>query len=558
MDLKFSIKNFRCFGEVPGQYELRTGATAFLGPNNSGKTTIGKLLFCLRPLFEQLSKAPTFNAWMRTPQIIGPANNGSGVSSGAHPEFRNWACRHTKGVCELTITAPQVGTVNFLFDLRALRVVRVNIIVKDGGFELRADGRAPEVSTFTLRDGGNTKAIDADGQITTLLNETHALIAPLFETLARVTFVSTGRHTQNVTGDGVAAYDMCLGKPLFEMWRKNQTQGDPAVSKMGRELLRTIGRIFDDEGLSLLTQEEDSTLLVIMGDEQYRIDEVGNGIGQFVTIGINLMSRSPSYVFIDEPETGLHPQLQRAMVEFIESIASDGVLFATHSIGLARATAEYLYSVTTGKDHCASIKPFERAPKLPEFLGEMSFSTYQELGFSRLLFVEGKSDVGPIRQWLRELNNDHEVVVFSLGGSSGISALPSEIGEAKRVCENISVILDRDTDDSNSAPNAERIAAKAACDEAGVPVLILERRALENYFPDNAVKKALGPTATALEPFERPKAKWAEFGYGKSHHNPAIAAEIRVEDLKGTDLFRFLITLTAPVAGPLESVCSAS
>ena len=53
-DLRATIRvfNYRCFGsETSGVLELRAGFTAFVGPNNSGKSTILRLPRDLRGVF---------------------------------------------------------------------------------------------------------------------------------------------------------------------------------------------------------------------------------------------------------------------------------------------------------------------------------------------------------------------------------------------------------------------------------------------------------------------------------------------------------------------------
>ena len=47
--MEFTIKNYRCFSqENPLKFTLREGLTAFVGPNNAGKSTILKFFFEFR------------------------------------------------------------------------------------------------------------------------------------------------------------------------------------------------------------------------------------------------------------------------------------------------------------------------------------------------------------------------------------------------------------------------------------------------------------------------------------------------------------------------------
>jgi hypothetical protein len=79
----------------------------------------------------------------------------------------------------------------------------------------------------------------------------------------------------------------------------------------------------------------------------------------------------------------------------------------------------------------------------------------------------------------------------------------------------------------------------------GFDVHVLERRALENYLPDHAVKKAKGEKYSGLDEYERLGA--AQPAWGKNE-NWRIAAKMTRDDLFGTDLEGFFLTLAESVA----------
>jgi hypothetical protein len=239
----------------------------------------------------------------------------------------------------------------------------------------------------------------------------------------------------------------------------------------------------------------------------------------------------------------LHPQLQRSIVDFVKEVSTAGVVFTTHSVGLARATAEYLYTVSRGADTFPTIKEFVTTPRPAEFLGEMSFASYQELGASKILFVEGKTDVGPLQHWIRQLGLEHEVVVFSIAGDDGIFRLSTELPEYMRLCQNISVIIDRETASDADPIPPRRQELKETCERYGARCLILEKRAIENYFPTHAVEAVFGPGIEPLGRYESPGDKWPS--HSKTKHNVSLAAATHVGELAGTDLHFFLQSLTS-------------
>lgn len=175
---------------------------------------------------------------------------------------------------------------------------------------------------------------------------------------------------------------------------------------------------------------------------RYSINDCGSGLGHFISLGLNTLLTNPSFLLIDEPELNLHPPLQQALVSFLSEFSENGLVYATHSVGLAKATADQIFCCKPNTSGYSTITRYERTAQMSEFLGEMSFSSYQELGFSALLFVEGKTDVPIFQHWLRKLGLGKQVVVLPLGGTTGIPLEINDLQEAKRICNNIFVVID--------------------------------------------------------------------------------------------------------------------
>jgi energy-coupling factor transporter ATP-binding protein EcfA2 len=533
MDLHISLKNYRCFGERPVAFTLKQGTTAFLGPNNIGKSAICKLFYGLRPVFEQLLTFPKFHNWLPNRDISRARNGAQTFEASGIGDLSRWACRFSTGECELTIEIPNISGIRLNIDWR-----------KSEALEVKAWSTESDVSITTKKTGDSeytaffTKGDKRHSSVNSPPPDIHSKqvfdsIKPIFECLSRVCYLPAGRHVMLAQGE--QPFDLRLGQELFTQWRAATGGLNPDASLHARNLVTQLGNIFGDPNLQIRTEEQVRTLLVTYRNHDFTIGELGNGIGQFVDIGISTLSNTPSILFIDEPETGLHPSLQEELIDFLIERTSHGLVFTTHSVGLARATAESIFSIAPHDDSHPEITTFEAISNLAEFLGEMSFSSYQELGYSRLLFVEGKTDIGPIRHWLRELNVDHKVVVMSLAGESGISMLPQQLSELKRICTDIWVIIDSEKSSEDAPLSTHREAAQLACCEQNVECHVLERRALENYFPSRAVKKVKGDSFEALGPYEP---KW--HGHDKMRHNLQMAEATRLADVQGRDLEAFL------------------
>lgn len=541
MEILISVCNYRCFGERPVELRIREGVTAILGPNNAGKSTLCKVLFCLRPTFAHLLSGSHFAAWSENPVLMATTNHANGHFSGPAPEFERWACRSSSGPFVLKIESAEISF-SIAVDLREKVVKEVCI----EGFEdkdvlqIRPEEDSNTAMITRFRSNGEIVGANRYAEFAEVMKEIHRRLQPLFTALSKTRYLPATRSVQNVLSQE-PHFDLCFGQELFKKWVLVQTSGNPTHARYSYLLEKKLCQIFGTEDLRINVHQDASSLLVTIDGHQFSLDELGNGLAQFVAIGITLLLDTPSFVFMDEPETGLHPQLQRSLVEFVDGLCTCGVIFTTHGVGLARAAADHLYLLAKDQSGFPKLSEFVTISRSSELLGELSFSTYQELGCKKILLVEGRSDVAPFQHWIRQLRIEHEVVVFSLAGNDGIYKLKDELSEYKRICNDIAVIIDSEVDSADSPIDPRRLELARVCKEQAVKCLILKRRALENYFPTSAVSVVHGETLEALGPYELPKDKWPN--HSKMKHNQALAAVTSIYDLQGTDLHLFLESL---------------
>jgi len=157
------------------------------------------------------------------------------------------------------------------------------------------------------------------------------------------------------------------------------------------------------------------------------------------------------------------------------------------------------------------------------------------------LLVEGPKEVKTVQQLLRKYNKDHKVVLLPLGGSSFINAKSEpELQEIKRITENIFSLIDSEREAAGAPLQPERQAFLDTCQKVGINCHVLERRAIENYLSDRALKIIKGDKYRALEPYE--KLEDVSPSWGKQE-NWRIAREMTQEELDSTDLGMFLNNL---------------
>lgn len=528
--VKVTVKNYRCFSDSrPAVIEIGDGFTAFVGPNNSGKSSLLKLFFELRDVWRRISASGNFlkllngetenfhvNGVLDQAEVFCDNNTRSlQIDIDLTSSFSSAPDDST--ITKLTLSAarssPQVWSCNCYYG-KSFRDVR----------RLSNSGR------FTQLDPQTRTATNGH------FNLKFDVLFEIMESLTQSIYIGPFRNAIN-EGSG-QYFDLAIGTSFISTWNQWKTGAAKAQNLAISQVTDSIRHIFEFPRLEINASEQLKTLQITIGDKPYKLPELGAGLAQFIIVLANAMIRRPSFVFIDEPELNLHPSLQIDFLTSLASYARSGIVFATHSVGLARATAERIYAFQKQGDSVV-VRPFEQTTNYVEFLGEMSFSSFKELGCERVLLVEGVTDVRTVQQFLRKLQKDHRIVVIPLGGDSLIRAgTEMELADLGRLGAQVSMMLDREGPEPNVVAKRQAFADMAKLMRFNV--CITERRAIENYFSDRAVKVVKGEKYRALGEQERLSA--AEYGWSKAE-NWQIAREMDFEEIRDTDIGRFLESL---------------
>lgn len=509
------VKNYRCFDQqVPAELTLGPGFVGLVGPNNSGKSSLLRLFYELRPLWQTVVPS-ALNALL-----------GSGISvqlAGLQDVSEIFGAHNDQGLTiEIKVTPERSEDCD---GIQLFTERPTNGSIAPWRARLLRHGRV--LSNF----GGliNPDSINVGG-VPTSIKAVMGLVRELCDAI----YVGPFRNAINV--GSASYYDLQIGTRFVEDWDSWKNGASKERNHRIQQITEDIRRIFGFSSLEINSSNDRQTLQLFIDRKSYRLNELGSGLAQFIVTFGAVAIRTPSTILIDEPELNLHPSLQ---LDFLTSLGkyADGVWFCTHSIGLARSVCDRLYSLHK-RDGCSVVAPFSATKNYSTFVGEMSFSAYQELGFERLLLVEGPTEIRVLQQWLRLYGKEHKVVMIHLGGSSSISANRNqELAELRRITSNISVLIDSE----RSAPEAPLATQRSAfidtCEGLGFQVHTTARRATENYFTTAAVKAVKGPKYEALRPHEA--LADVQFGWSKSD-NWRIACQMTREDLDATDIGPFL------------------
>ncbi len=521
-----TVKNYRCFEDAnPLRLTIQDGFIALVGPNNSGKSSCIKIFYEFRKIWEAIANS------IKTLISLNTESYRQGLTFyGVYDQNEIYSDANERDLyLEIVLDnsllgddANKLSKIEFFCNRKAWYV---DLFIGQKHDKLPKTNVVKEDST-KLGVKGTNLSIDCSEFMT------------LFRDLASCIYIGPFR---NAISEGAGSYfDLSIGTDFITQWNHWKTGPAKRENLLIERITEDIRNIFEFENLEINSSMELKTLQFIVNNKPYKLKELGAGISQFVIVLGNIAIKKPAYLLIDEPESNLHPSLQLDFLTTIASYTRNSVIYASHSIGLARSSGDLLYSFTRNSGKI-TVKPLEKQNNYSEYLGEMSFSSYREMGFDSILCVEGVTDIKTVQQFLRKLRKDHKVVILPLGGDQLIAGdREQELDELKRLSNDLYVLIDSERTSAEEKLPQARQEFINICEKLGFKCCATNYRAIENYFSESAIKSVMGANYRALTPYE--KLSDCEKPWGKTD-NWRIARAMELSDIEETDVGKFLCSI---------------
>ena len=254
-----------------------------------------------------------------------------------------------------------------------------------------------------------------------------------------------------------------------------------------------ISDIFSDYQNIESMEDGEGNVEVHFGD--FPSSSVGSGINQiFITI-FNIDSHNDVIFGIEEPESHLHPEVQRKVFNFLKEQSKEKQIFiTTHSPIFASGTQLKNVRLVT-KDNAAKthITPITKTNvyRIIEELGVRPSDIFDD---DVVIFVEGKSDVGIFQEFVKKLkpNSKTGFIDAESWTSMGYYA-NAKILQSKKVKIPVFVVFDGDTENGEKRRKIkERLVNELDLPSTHIKTLsknsiedyLLVPRAIKEAFPD--------------------------------------------------------------------------
>lgn len=234
-------------------------------------------------------------------------------------------------------------------------------------------------------------------------------------------------------------------------------------------------------------------------------------------------------LLIEEPESHIHPDMQRRLLSFFREQKDKQYFITTHSnIFVNNAYVDKVF-FTQFNDSVV----VDDATSRSSILNDIGYDVTDNLVSDLVVFVEGPKDVPFIEEFLIKYNlfEKKNIKIWSLGGDIMAQLDLSVFVQSYKLI----ALIDQD-------PASAHIRKKFIenCAALSIPVHQTERYAIENYFPLDVLREVfvnqIDENIVTLDPQLKLE---EQIKINVKNNSRKISQKMKIEDIQGTDLETF-------------------
>ncbi|MFC1582499.1 ATP-dependent endonuclease [Planctomycetota bacterium] len=243
----------------------------------------------------------------------------------------------------------------------------------------------------------------------------------------------------------------------------------------------------------------DNQILVTIAGKEMPFETLGFGIQEILILAVPLTIEKNTLFCIEEPESHIHPEIQKKFIQYIKTETDNQYFIATHSNAFFDIPGVNTY-------HCwlengqTKVKLASKDGEKHQVLQDLGSRPSDLLQSNFVLWVEGPSDRTLIAHWINqkapELVEGLHYSVMIYGGRllSHLSYDDEEVTEfinLSKLNRNAAILIDSDRAKAGQRINPTKQRVKKAFEDSDCIAWVTAGRTIENYVDGKLLLKAV-------------------------------------------------------------------